>query len=1027
MKKKCANGGIVKKPMTMQEQLAQVRGKVRPGYQQGGPVYRQGSSFSDNPLSGQLMQGIASPVQGPTPTPAQLQPTQNQSALNGIPAKPVATMGATAIQSGSGAINSLGKADYSTGPRQGGFVNEDGTPRDMRPTGISIADVAKKGQAQISEAQRLPGLSDRQRAIAMAGVANQLDDYGIKTDLNSAIGSSANGLSQRQKLALGQAQFGSDLAADRATARGVAQGSPVNDTIGQYDPNQLIQSQPGMVNRRQRRQQGFAAGGQVFRDGNTFSDRPLMPEPGNHPQRIANPRPMPRPVAAPQPVRIPLPPPEYPQERVRPVPVDSGAPVGTYPGVAGVADAIMNRKVKNADAKDYAAGGMVRFAGKGGPRDGRAEALNPRTQTASSDTPPAGGFQEEAERRRKQMEEAKNYEAGGLITPVNLGQGLYQAIAQPIAEDWRQGNAAIKKVRDQYPTADSLAGINPFVAAAQVANDVAAGNVGGDTAINVAQAVPVIKGLSGMAKMLTKQAGPTIGATKFVIDMPNTVRKNVALTTGQTLGQPANAFAAGGMVRFSGKGGPRDDKIPVKVAGAEINVSNGENAVILPAKTAANPAALQAINGIIQATNDGRQPRQGIASGAGYAQGGIGWLTNPNDLTPEQKRIEAEQRNSAVSANAQEAQGKGLLYRAFNNPNDLTAGQKTAAAGRQDAFALENRGALSNQLAPAPYTPAPAKELYGDDPYSAGDYPYLPVVADSPARQSAPAQVRAIDNASLPAQGIAQAATMPAQQAGSPSGAGAAQRNGLTITQNGAGFDPTKLTMADGYGVASNKAGKTIAAGPSEYVGADGKPTSRWTDTAAYKDAIARNERDKIRLAEMQAVRLGANPQQALQASQGIAQAAQQSGLAQQERQIAIEQAPQQFKQAQQAAIQAQQVQQFAIDKAAREQSLIDAWDKAGTPEQKQAIAGQLKIMRGQQDKEGQFDATKGGQTVDPATGQIIDLPPVIFNKSTGQPVQQAQSAQQAVPPADKRTVGQTYQTPKGPMIWRGNGWEAAR
>jgi hypothetical protein len=432
MKKKCANGGIVKKPMTMQEQLAQVRGKVRPGYQQGGPVYRQGSSFSDNPLSGQLMQGIASPVQGPTPTPAQLQPTQNQSALNGIPAKPVATMGATAIQSGSGAINSLGKADYSTGPRQGGFVNEDGTPRDMRPTGISIADVAKKGQAQISEAQRLPGLSDRQRAIAMAGVANQLDDYGIKTDLNSAIGSSANGLSQRQKLALGQAQFGSDLAADRATARGVAQGSPVNDTIGQYDPNQLIQSQPGMVNRRQRRQQGFAAGGQVFRDGNTFSDRPLMPEPGNHPQRIANPRPMPRPVAAPQPVRIPLPPPEYPQERVRPVPVDSGAPVGTYPGVAGVADAIMNRKVKNADAKDYAAGGMVKFAGKGGPRD---------------------------------------------------------------------------------------------------------------------------------------------------------------------------------------------DKIPVKVAGAEINVSDGENAVILPAKTAANPAALQAINGIIQATNDGRKPKAGIEDGGKYQAG----------------------------------------------------------------------------------------------------------------------------------------------------------------------------------------------------------------------------------------------------------------------------------------------------------------------------------------------------------------------------------------------------------------------
>jgi hypothetical protein len=73
------------------------------------------------------------------------------------------------------------------------------------------------------------------------------------------------------------------------------------------------------------------------------------------------------------------------------------------------------------------------------------------------------------------------------------------------------------------------------------------------------------------------------------------------------------------MVKFSGPGGPRDDKIPVKVAGAEINVSDGENAVILPAKTAANPAALQAINGIIQATNDGRQPMNG---GGSFATGG---------------------------------------------------------------------------------------------------------------------------------------------------------------------------------------------------------------------------------------------------------------------------------------------------------------------------------------------------------------------------------------------------------------------
>jgi len=189
--------------------------------------------------------------------------------------------------------------------------------------------------------------------------------------------------------------------------------------------------------------------------------------------------------------------------------------------------------------------------------------------------------------------------------------------------------------------------------------------------------------------------------------------------------------------------------------------------------------------------------------------------------------------------------------------------------------------------------------------------------------------------------------------------------------------------MAPGYGMATNAAGKTIAVGPSEYVGSNGQPTSRWTDTQQYKDAIARNQADKLRLAEMQSQRLGADPMAVQRASQGIAQAVQQSGLA-----------------AQQAG-QAQQVQQFAIDRAAREQSLIDAWDKAETPEQKQAIAGQLKIMRGQQDKEGQFkDAVE--EVVDEKTGQVIKRP-VIYNASTGQPVQQGQAqAQQSFKTADE-------------------------
>ena len=33
----------------------------------------------------------------------------------------------------------------------------------------------------------------------------------------------------------------------------------------------------------------------------------------------------------------------------------------------------------------------------------------------------------------------------------------------------------------------------------------------------------------------------------------------------------------------------------------------------------------------------------------------------------------------------------------------------------------------------------------------------------------------------------------------------------------------------------------------------------------------------------------------------------------------------------------------------------------------------------------------------------------------------------QAVPPSDKREIGKTYDTPKGKLVWRGNGWEAAQ
>ena len=87
----------------------------------------------------------------------------------------------------------------------------------------------------------------------------------------------------------------------------------------------------------------------------------------------------------------------------------------------------------------------------------------------------------------------------------------------------------------------------------------------------------------------------------------------------------AAGYANGGIaghVKFEGKGGPRDDQIPVKVAGQEINVSNKEQALIIPAKTAANAQAMAAIKQIIADSNDGRQPDMGHGD-ANFAEGGL--------------------------------------------------------------------------------------------------------------------------------------------------------------------------------------------------------------------------------------------------------------------------------------------------------------------------------------------------------------------------------------------------------------------
>ena len=137
MKKKCmAVGGTAKKPATMEEQLAGIRGKVRPGYQAGGIA---GIDYPRS-FSGQFH--VRQPLG--------------------------AGLGATAIQSGEYAVNApgsipqslglLGAPDYSTGPRQGGFVYEDGTPRPTESTS-PILSTAQAPLLSMAEKESALGLN----------------------------------------------------------------------------------------------------------------------------------------------------------------------------------------------------------------------------------------------------------------------------------------------------------------------------------------------------------------------------------------------------------------------------------------------------------------------------------------------------------------------------------------------------------------------------------------------------------------------------------------------------------------------------------------------------------------------------------------------------------------------------------------------------------------------------------------------------------------------------------------------------
>lgn len=109
---------------------------------------------------------------------------------------------------------------------------------------------------------------------------------------------------------------------------------------------------------------------------------------------------------------------------------------------------------------------------------------------------------------------------------------------------------------------------------------------------------------------------------------------------------------------------------------------------------------------------------------------------------------------------------------------------------------------------------------------------------------------------------------------------------------------------------------------------------------------------------------------------------------------------------------------------------VISELQKKALAGDQQALASYRSLMGKGQSATDRFITVQGGEEIGPDGMTKIKRPGGVFDAQTQKFVPmdsgQTQLAPTPIPPADKREIGKTYSTPKGPMVWRGNGWEAA-
>lgn len=89
----------------------------------------------------------------------------------------------------------------------------------------------------------------------------------------------------------------------------------------------------------------------------------------------------------------------------------------------------------------------------------------------------------------------------------------------------------------------------------------------------------------------------------------------------------------------------------------------------------------------------------------------------------------------------------------------------------------------------------------------------------------------------------------------------------------------------------------------------------------------------------------------------------------------------------------------FQTRAALRQENLSQKYEAATTPEERAAIAQQIRDLSGKQDHANRFTVVPGGQEIDPTSNQLVTRPARVLNNQTGQFVDQPKPSGRTSPP----------------------------